>query len=107
MTIRPVDLNGMLQRTQDVSTIKHNEDHRPMVQQQDITVTYEKKMEKQLHQISHTEKETKREEKFDAKEEGKNKYQDNRKKEKKQKNLQETQDCVIEKKQSRSFDVKV
>ena len=29
MSIRPVDFNGMIQRTQDVSTLKQNEDNRP------------------------------------------------------------------------------
>ena len=27
MSIRPVDFNGMIQRTQDVSTLKQNEDN--------------------------------------------------------------------------------
>lgn len=36
MSIRPVDFNGMIQRTQDVSTLKQNEDNRPVVEQQTI-----------------------------------------------------------------------
>ena len=32
MSIRPVDFNGMIQRTQDVSTLKQNEDNRPVVE---------------------------------------------------------------------------
>ena len=31
MSIRPVDLNGMVQRSQDVGTLKQQEDAKPMV----------------------------------------------------------------------------
>lgn len=30
MSIRPIDFNGMVQRTQDVSTLKQNEDNKPV-----------------------------------------------------------------------------
>ena len=36
MSVRPVDFNGMIQRTQDVSTLKQNEDNRPVGEQQTI-----------------------------------------------------------------------
>ena len=42
MSIRPVDFNGMIQRTQDVSTLKQNEDNRPVVEQQTIFTGNEK-----------------------------------------------------------------
>ena len=44
MSIRPVDFNGMIQRTQDVSTLKQNEDNRPVVEQQTI---FSQEMKKQ------------------------------------------------------------
>ena len=42
MSIRPVDFNGMIQRTQDVGNLKQNEDSRPAVQQQNIEIKQEK-----------------------------------------------------------------
>ena len=36
MSIRPVDLSGMIQRTQDIGNIKHAEDSRPIVDQYNI-----------------------------------------------------------------------
>ena len=48
MSIRPVDFNGMIQRTQDVSTLKQNEDNRPVVEQQTI---FSQEMKKVEHSI--------------------------------------------------------
>ena len=53
MSIRPVDFNGMIQRTQDVSTLKQNEDNRPVVEQQTIFSQEMKKVEQNLHQVVH------------------------------------------------------
>ena len=53
MSIRPVDFNGMIQRTQDVSTLKQNEDNRPVVEQQMIFSEEMKKTEEKLHQVTH------------------------------------------------------
>lgn len=56
MSIRPVDFNGMIQRTQDVSTLKQNEDNRPVVEQQTIFSQEMKKVEQNLHQVVHARK---------------------------------------------------
>ena len=42
MSIRPVDLSGMIQRTQDIGNIKHAEDSRPVADQYNIEVRQEK-----------------------------------------------------------------
>lgn len=52
MTIRPVDLNGMIQRTDDVAQIKHHEDNKPVLQQQNIQVQVDKREENLSHQVS-------------------------------------------------------
>ena len=41
MSIRPVDLSGMIQRTQDIGNIKHAEDSRPVADQYNIEVRQE------------------------------------------------------------------
>ena len=53
MSIRPVDFNGMIQRTQDVSTLKQNEDNRPVVEQQTIFSQEMKKVEQNLLSLIH------------------------------------------------------
>lgn len=42
MSIRPVVLNGMIQRTQDVGNLKQQEDNKPLVQQQNIEIQQQK-----------------------------------------------------------------
>lgn len=42
MSIRPVVLNGMIQRTQDVGNLKQQEDNRPIVEQQNIQIEQQK-----------------------------------------------------------------
>lgn len=49
MSIRPVDLSGMLQRTQDVTTLKQNEDNKPVVEQQFLHTAQMKQEQKMAH----------------------------------------------------------
>ena len=41
MSIRPVEFHGIVQRSQDVSTLKQNEDNKPMLQQQNVQTQFE------------------------------------------------------------------
>ena len=74
MTIRPVDLNGMIQRTDDVGYIKHNEDLKPDVDQQNIQLQVSKKEEELTHHVTEADKGSKTTTEHDAKNEGKNTY---------------------------------
>ena len=96
MSIRPVDFNGMIQRTQDVSTLKQNEDNRPVVEQQTIFSQEMKKVEQNLHQVVHAREKENAGYRYDAKEEQK-------KKDKKQQKA----DNVYLKGQTSGFDIKV
>ena len=40
MSIRPVDLSGMIQRTQDIGNIKHAEDSRPVADQYNLSLIH-------------------------------------------------------------------
>lgn len=102
MTIRSVDLNGMVQRSQDVGAVKQHEDNKPAFDQQLIGATYEKKNLKDAHKIAHTEEKADAQGHFDAREESKNKYQDNRKK---KDDMIGTK--VTKKNQSSGFDIKI
>lgn len=106
MTIRPIDLNGMIQRTQDVGTVKLHEDNKPLVDQQNIqqhVVKEEQKLTKQVQQADDT---NQPEYRYDAKDKGNGQYQENKKRKKDSKKNQ-TEDKVIIKNLSGSIDIKI
>ena len=51
MSIRPVVLNGMIQRTQDVGNLKQQEDNRPIVEQQNIQIEQQKHEDQLTHRV--------------------------------------------------------
>lgn len=82
MTIRPMDF-ATIQRTDDVGMMKHQQDAKPVVEQQNIQVEIKKQEYHDASQVKHKDNASKEEERFDAREEGKNKYkQSNGQKEK-------------------------
>ena len=99
MSIRPVDFNGMIQRTQDVSTLKQNEDNRPVVEQQTIFSQEMKKVEQNLHQVVHAREKENAGYRYDANYE----KEERKKKDKKQQKA----DNVYLKGQTSGFDIKV
>lgn len=76
MSIRPVDFQGMMQRTQDVSTIKQNEDNQPVVQQQAVYTQETKKIDQRLHQVNDAEEKENGGYQYDAKEKGNGQYEE-------------------------------
>ncbi len=104
MTIKPMVFNGMMQRSQDVSAVKHQQDQRPVVEQQQIGQQEAKKLDHRMHQVNESEKKDEAGTKYDAREEGKNKYFSSSKKEKKEKNKS---DKVVPKNYSGGFDIKI
>lgn len=107
MTIRPVDLNGMLQRTQDVGNIKHQEDAKPLVDQQNIQSTVAKEEYKLTKQVNHADNANQEDYRYDAKEKGNNEYQESDRNKKKKKPEQEETGKVLVKNQSAGFDIKI
>lgn len=107
MSIRPVDFNGMIQRTQDIGNMKQHEDNKPVIQQHNIEVNQEKHEESLAHKVQDTEKKENFEFRYDAKEKGSNSYSgDGRKKKKQEKNL-EKDGKILPKERKTSFDVKI
>lgn len=82
MSIRPVDFNGMMQNQQNVSNVKHNEDQKPVLQQQQAFATVAKQEEASARQVINKDDLNKEDYKFDARDGSNNEYQDNRKKKK-------------------------
>ena len=68
MSIRPVDLSGMIQRTQDIGNIKHAEDSRPVADQYNIEVRQEKQESDLSHKVQDPEQKDNQEFRYDARE---------------------------------------
>lgn len=103
MSIRPVDFGGMIQRTDDVGVIKHQEEQKPVVDQSNIMVSLSKEGEEKLHQVqdrNHNEKL-----KNDSEGQGGGAGYQNSSKEKKQK--KEDQSKVVRKSFDGGFDIKI
>lgn len=108
MSINPLMLNGMVQRTNDFSTIKQNEDNRPVTEQHVIT-NHQVKQEQELAQKVLTLKQKENEEyRYDAKEKGNGSYEGKHKKKKKQKEPEKSGEKVVLKGQGVShIDIKI
>ncbi len=75
MGLGPIELNGVISRTQDYSTIKQNEDNRGMVNQMAFQDSFEKELDVRRSQVVQKDDIRKEEKKFDAREKGGNEYQ--------------------------------
>jgi len=104
MAISPILNSGMIQRTDDVGTLKLQQDSRPMVEQQSAQTQMTKKAEEFRHQVVTPADSNKTDTHADAREEGKNKYFFQKKTNKKQ---EKQEDRVIKKNATSSFDMKV
>lgn len=111
MSISPVVLSGMTQRTQDISNLKQQEDNKPIVQQHNLSVQQEKQADKLTHQVRNPEEKENEGYRYDAKEKGNNQYEgdgNSQKKKKKEPEKEYSKDGkVIFKGQSSSFDIKI
>ena len=56
MSIRPVDFNGMIQNTQGVTNQKVAEDHKPIVNQENLAVHLQHEAEEKAHSAREAEK---------------------------------------------------
>ena len=74
MALGPVEMNGILQRTQDFSTIKQNEDNRSLLVQSNIQNEHEQEIDHAMHQVHDADNSRDSEGEFDARREGRNKY---------------------------------
>ena len=75
MAIGFVEMQGQITRAQDFTSIKHNEDTRPMVEQSNFGQQMVKQIERQVNRVNQGEQPEYHEKKFDAKDKGSNEYQ--------------------------------
>lgn len=102
--IRPVEFSGMIQRTQDASTIKQNENARPQFEQAFTEQRTQKENFIKHESVIKKDNADKNQKKFDAKEKGSNEYFANNKK---RENNNSKSDGMVIKKEQGSFDVSV
>lgn len=104
MSIRPVEFSGVVQRSQDVSTIKQNEDNKSMLQQQNVQTQFAKDTLHHMQQVTHANDSDNPKKKFDAREKGSNEYEDRRNRKKK---AEEKNSGKVSVKTTGGFDMKI
>ena len=101
MGIRPVELNGMIQRMDDVGMIKKHEDAKPFLDQQNIQMQVNKREDNLAHTVLHPDNTSNLKNDSDAKGESRGTYykSSGKKKQKKQLKLLNVQRLLRQLKQ--------
>lgn len=102
--IRPIDVSGVVQRSQNVSQLKQNEDSKAFVDHQNFGQTFEKKVEHHLNSVVDSKKGEKKKDSYDAKNKGNGREYEGQQKGKK--GRKKSEDKVVNKSQS-SFDIRI
>lgn len=74
MAVGMVELHGTIQRTQDYTAIKHQENAKPMVDQANFQTQMDKRVEEKSTQVLQGDDTSRNENNADAREKGKNSY---------------------------------
>ncbi len=104
MAIGPIEMTGMVTRSQDISLFKQNEDNKPMIDQSNILNNVQKKVQDQNQQVNQADGAEYLEYRYDAKEKGNGSYQNNRNKNKKEK---KKSDGIVTEKKTGGFDMRI
>ncbi len=97
MAIGQIEIQGQITRAHDMTTYKHHEDTKGMVEQSNVGVQFAKHVEAQLTKVNRGEQTEYQNKKFDAKEKGSNEYSGDggRRKKKENEKEKETDGKVI------------
>lgn len=101
MAFAPIEMNGVLSRSQDMTQLKQNLDNKVIIDQSNIQQEIAKDVTNKMHQVRTAEDTGESEDEFDARREGKNKYSSSSGKKKAKK-----EDRVIVKSRG-GFDMKI
>ena len=104
MSIRPVEFNGVIQRTQDVSALKQNEDNKPFMEQHNIQAQFSKETVRHMQKVNHADDAQNQQKRYDAREKGSNEYENQQNQKKKEK---KNDGKVIAKTVASGFDIKI
>lgn len=106
MAIGFVEMQGQITRAQDFTSIKHNDDIKPMVEQENFGQQMVKQIERQASRVNEGKQPEFQEKGFDAKEKGSNEYNGDGGKSRKKK-LGENADGKVLMKRVDNFDFSV
>lgn len=103
--IRPIDMSGVVQRSQEVSQIKHQENNKAFVDNQNFGQQFSKEIQHHMGSVTDSQKSEKKKEQYDAKNKGNGReYEGNQ--QKKHNKKKETTDKTLLKSQG-SFDIRI
>lgn len=101
--ISPIEANGIVSRTQDISQIRQNEENRNVINQNHYQDRFEQEKDQMLKTVRDANYDNQTDTRHDASEKGKNEYLSNGQKKKKKK----PEDGKVVLKQPGGFDVKI
>lgn len=107
MAIRPVEVQGVVQRSQDIGQIKQNQDQKPVLDQSNIQTHLQRETERSFRQVTKFENADKKENRYDAKEKGNGSYFGGRKKQKDKKETADEDAVLLKDVHQGTFDVKI
>lgn len=107
MAIRPVEVQGVVQRSQDIGQIKQNQDQKPLVDQNNIQTHMHRETERNFRQVTKFENAEKKENRYDAKEKGNGSYFGQKKKKNDKKEPADEDSVLMKEIQRGTFDVKI
>ena len=102
--ISPIEMNGVLSRTQDIASLRHNEDNKAALDNVNVVRQMDVKGDETVHTVKSASESDGTDTRHDAKEKGRNEFVDIRKKNKKGKANEEG---VRVKTPSSGFDLKI
>lgn len=103
MSLRPVEMSGLIQRTQDITPIKQNQDNKPLTDQNNFQVQFHKEIDHNSKQVTTADNTENTKGKFDAKEKGNGEYFDQKKGKSRKEKVE--QKVIVKGKQG--FDVRI
>lgn len=107
MAIRPVEMQGVVQRNQDVAGLKSNQDNKGNIDQTNFYGNHVKELQQKQESVVKKEDAEYIEHKYDAKEKGKNEYEGGKNGKHKKKREKEEDDGNVSVKKRVTFDVKI
>lgn len=105
MPIRPIELNGVISRVQDIGTMKQNEDNKALVDQSRFQTHFNKEVDQHQKTVRNADESNNYQKKYDAKEKGNGTYYANHDK-KKDNNKQEEKNSKKQT-QNHGFDISI
>ena len=102
--ISPVEMNAVISRTQDIASLRHNEDNKAALDSAHVQTQMDVKRDEEAYTVQTTQNSDATNTKHDAKEKGRNEFFDIRRKDKK---ARQPDEVVRVKSPSPGFDLKI